>query len=215
MEDLTYDEVAKLFDYDRLEDFLADLGCGDLSIVDVAEKVLLIGKVEEAPKTVSESLQTQEVPQQPALSGDGIFVEGAGNMLTHLSRCCNPMPPDEIIGFVTRGRGVTVHRRDCPNVFRLGGERLIRVDWGSNAPAIMRVKIRVLAWDRAGLLRDITQILDDEKINLEDASASTGGQENRALITATLQVRGADQLSRVLLRIQRIPNVIEVRRQKG
>jgi GTP pyrophosphokinase len=127
------------------------------------------------------------------------------------------MPPDDIIGFVTRGRGVTVHRRDCPNVLNLSSERLIKVDWGpsSAATSASRVKIRVRAYDRAGLLRDITEILDAEKINMLDASAVTARQDNLALITATLEVRNAEQVSRVLARIDRLPNVVEVRRQTG
>ena len=215
VDDKTYEQIARLFSYEKLEDFLAAIGCGDVSTVDIAEKVLQLGRVEEAPKPLSEALQSQEAPQRPAVSVEGISVQGVGNMLTVLSRCCNPMPPDPIIGFVTRGRGVSIHRQHCPNVFTLNSDRLIKVDWGSSQPEESRVKIRVQAYDRAGLLKDITAILDEEKINLEDASAVTARQDNKALITATLWVRGAEQLSRVLSRIDRLPNVVEVRRQKG
>jgi (p)ppGpp synthase/HD superfamily hydrolase len=146
----------------------------------------------------------------------GIAVQGVGNLLTVLSRCCNPMPPDDIVGFVTRGRGVSIHRRECPNVSSLkDSERLIEVDWGNTEPAISRVKIRVQAYDRAGLLRDITEIINEEHINLEDASAVTARQDNLAIITATLEVRDAEQLSRVLSRIDRLPNVVSVKRQTG
>jgi GTP pyrophosphokinase len=144
------------------------------------------------------------------------MVQGTGNMLTVLARCCNPMPPDEIIGFVTRGRGVSVHRRDCPNVLNLSHERLLRVGWGAAmTTAALRVKIRVKAWDRSGLLKDIAEVLEEEKINMLDASAVTARQDSQALITATLELRDAEQLSRVLSRIDRLPNVLDVRRQKG
>jgi GTP pyrophosphokinase len=149
------------------------------------------------------------------MSVEGIIVQGTGNMLTSLARCCNPMPPDDIIGFVTRGRGVSVHRRDCPNVLTLSNERLIRVNWGATSPNLLRVKIRVKAYDRSGLLKDIAEVLEDEKINMLDASAVTARQDSQALITATLELRNAEQLSRVLNRIDRLPNVLEVRRQKG
>ncbi len=217
VDNLTYDEVANLFGISNQEDFLAAIGCGDITTVDIAQRVLKLGKPEEEPKTLAEELQTTEAPQKPAISGNGIRVQGVGNMLTVLARCCNPMPPDEIIGFVTRGRGVSVHRRDCPNVLNLSQERLIKVDWGSAASSgtMSRVKIRVKAYDRAGLLKDITAILDDEKINMLDASAVTARQDNLALITATLEVRNAEQVSRVLSRIDRLPNVVEVRRQAG
>ncbi len=215
MDSLTYEQIASLFGKDQVEDFLADIGAGDISIVDVAERVLEIGKVVEPPKEAGEELPTQEAPQQPAMEGEGIAVQGVRNMLTVLARCCNPMPPDEIIGYVTVGRGVSIHRRDCPNVLNLSSERIVKVDWGRATRRGSRVKIRVQAYDRAGLLNDITQILEEEKINLQDASAVTARQDNLALITATLEVRDAEQLSRVLSKIDRLPNVKEVRRQKG
>ncbi len=216
VENLTYQDLAGLFGIANAEDFLLELGTGGISTVQVAERVLGLGKVEELPKTVTEErLPTQEGRQKPASRSDGVWVQGTGNMLTYLARCCHPMPPDDIIGFVTRGRGVAVHRRDCPNVLKLSPERLIQVDWGAAPPGTLRVKIRVQAYDRAGLLRDIAEILADEKINMEDASAVTARQDNLALITATLELRDAEQLSRVLARIDRLPNVVDVRRQKG
>lgn len=215
IENLTYQDVAALFDMASLDDFLAALGCGDITPVDLAERVLQLGRVEEAPQEVRAVLPPQEAPQKPAQQVEGISVQGAGNMLTYLARCCSPLPPDEIIGFVTRGRGVAIHRADCPNLRRLDNERQIRVAWGTNVPKASRVKIRVQAFDRAGLLNEITGILKEENINLEDASAVTARQDNLALITATLQVRDAEQLSRVLTRIERLPNVREVRRQVG
>jgi GTP pyrophosphokinase len=194
---------------------LASIGSGDTSIVDVAERVLEIGKVIEPPKEATAALPPQEAPQQPALEAEGIAVQGVRNMLTVLARCCNPMPPDDIIGFVTRGRGVSIHRRDCPNILNLSTERMVKVDWGQATPRVSRVKVRILAYDRPGLLKDITEILEEEKINLQDASAVTARQDNLALITATMEVRDAEQLSRVLAKIDRLPNVREVRRTQG
>jgi GTP pyrophosphokinase len=215
VDNLTYQDVASLFDAASLDDFLADMGCGDITTVDVAERVLQLGKPEEILREATEELPAQEAPQKPAVTVSGIQVMGAGNMLTYLARCCNPMPGDEIAGFITRGRGVAVHRSDCPNVLRLEPERVIQVGWGATPPKVSRVKIRVQAYDRAGLLNEITGVLKEENINLEDASAVTARQDNLAMITATLQVRDAEQLSRVLTRIERLPNVREVRRQKG
>ncbi len=104
MENLTYQELSTIFKTASLDDFLCQIGTGDISTVDVVEKVLAVGRVEEAPKTlVEEMLPTQEAPQRPATVSDGVTVQGTGNMLTVLARCCNPMPPDEIIGFVTAG----------------------------------------------------------------------------------------------------------------
>lgn len=215
IDNLTYGDVAGLFGIATLDEFLEKVGTGEITVVDVAEKVLQLGKVEEPPKPISQELSPQEKPQRAAASVEGIAVMGAGNMLTYLARCCNPMPPDSIVGFVTRGHGVAIHREDCPNVRRLDRERLVQVNWGSKPPKLSTAKIRVSAYDRAGLLNEITGIFKEEYINLLDASAVTAGQDGLALITATIEVRDAEQFSRVLTRIERLPNVREVRRQKG
>jgi GTP pyrophosphokinase len=216
---LTFESVAELFCRPAVDALLQDIGSGEITVVDIADKLLELTKVVEQPKSVSESLGVQEAPQKPAVSGDGITVQGVGNMLTHIGRCCGPMRGDEIIGFVTRNAGVTIHRTDCPNVLNLDPkskeQRLIKVDWGVEPQATARVKIRVQAYDRAGLLRDITDIFEKENISMEDASAVTARQDNLALITATLEVRDAEQVGRVFAKIERIPNVIEVRRQVG
>ena len=196
--EMTHQEVATLFGRAEVDDFLEDLGCGELTTVDVAKKVLELGKVEEPLKEVSEELKPQEAPQMPAIAIDGVAVQGIGNMLSYLARCCNPMPPDEILGFVTRGRGVAIHRRDCPNVSRLDPDRIILVSWGVRSKRTSRVKIRIQAYDRAGLLNEITAIFKEENINLLDASAVTARKDNMALITATIEVRDVEQLSRVL-----------------
>lgn len=215
IDNLTYQDVAGLFGITVLDDFLEEVGTGEVTVVDVAEKVLQLGRVEEPLKQASQELSPLEAPQSAAVSVEGISVMGVGNMLTYLARCCNPMPPEEITGFVTRGRGVAIHRHDCPNLRRLDHDRLVRVSWGAKPPKLSRVKIRVQAYDRAGLLNEITGILKEEYINLLAASAVTAGQDNLAMITATLEVRDAEQFSRVLTRIERLPNVREVRRQVG
>ncbi len=217
VENMTYLEVASLFGYTSQDDFLADLGTGDVTSADVAKRVLQLNKPEEVLKEAHEEglPQADQKQKAPEAKIDGISVQGTGNLLTVMSRCCNPMPPDEIVGFVTRGRGVSVHRRDCPNVMRLDRDRLIRVDWGATPPQLSRVKIRVMAYDRAGLLKDIVEVLDMENINMEDASAVTARRDNLAMITATLEVRDVEQLDRVLYKINQVQNVREVRRQKG
>jgi len=217
VEQMTYQDVAALFGYQNLDDFLTEVGTSEITTADIARRVLQLSKPEEVLKEVREELPHTDQPQSaaPVSHVEGIAVQGAGNLLTVISKCCNPMPPDDIVGFVTRGRGVSVHRSDCPNVQRLDRDRIIRVDWGSTPPQLSRVKIRVMAYDRAGLLKDIVEVLDLENINLEDASAVTARRDNLAMITATLEVRDAEQLDRVLYKINQVQNVREVRRQVG
>ena len=161
---MTHEEVATLFGCTEVDDFLEDLGCGEITTVDVAEKVLELGKVEEPLKEASAELKPQEAP---ADAGDcrsmASRCRASATCFPYLARCCNAMPPDEIIGFVTHGRGVAIHRRDCPNVSRLDPDRVILVSWGVRSKRTSRAKIRVQAYDRAGLLNEITAIFKERR----------------------------------------------------
>jgi GTP pyrophosphokinase len=143
-------------------------------------------------------------------------VRGVGDLLTNLARCCNPLPGDDIVGYITRGRGVTIHRQDCSNILRMNDrERLIEVDWGVEVTETHPVNVRVEAYDRQGLLRDIASVVADEAINLSAANVVTRKKDHMATMMVTLEIADIDQLSRVLTRIERLPNVVEARRQTG
>ncbi len=146
----------------------------------------------------------------------GFDIQGVGNLMTNTARCCRPVPNDPIIGYITRGRGVTIHRQDCGNVLRLQGEdrdRLIEVEWGETSDAGYQVDILVEAYDRAGLLRDITSLLANEKINLTGANTQTDARDGIARMNLTLEISDISQLSRVLTRIGQLQNVIAARRK--
>ena len=145
-----------------------------------------------------------------------IQVSGVGNLLTQVARCCNPVPGDEIVGYITRGRGVTIHRKDCPNILsREDRERLISVTWEQKSKETYPVKVRVRAWDRGGLLRDIASVVADEDVSMSAANVTTHKQDNLATFTATLEINGISQLSRLLAKIEQLPNVLEACRQIG
>ena len=193
-----------------MDDFLAAIGCGDVNAQQIATKVLRAEREEH-----EEELKLPEVAPPP-LPMPGIMVKGVGNLLTRLARCCNPLPGDDIIGYVTRGRGVTIHRKDCLNMLRREDtDRFIEVDWGQGIQQTYPVVIRVIAYDREGLLRDIAGVVADEDINLSAASVVTRKKENMAIITATLEITDIAQLSRVLAKIDQLPNVFEAKRQAG
>ena len=144
---------------------------------------------------------------------ESIQVQGTGGLLTRLGRCCNPLPGNEIIGYVTRGRGVTIHRRDCSNILALEDtERLIEVSWGSRLQTLP-VTIRITAYDRAGLLSEISNIIGAEGINIAGVTHSL--RQNITTLYITLEVSNIAQLSRVLTKIERRPNVTEARRHTG
>ena len=203
------ERVAKLFKFDDVDDFLAKVGYGDINAQQIAIKVLEAERAEEEEEKAE--------PSPPVLSAEGISVKGVGNLLTRLARCCNPLPGDEIIGYITRGRGVTIHRKDCPNALYLmekDKDRIIEVAWGP-APRTYPVMIRVRSYDRIGLMRDINAIVAEENINISGGSITTHRKDHTATIIFTLDIVSAAQLSRVLAKIEQLPNVFEVKRVLG
>jgi GTP pyrophosphokinase len=206
-----YDQIAKRFHYDKVDDLMAAIGAGDINAHQIAGRALELAEPEE------EILELPLVRTMPAGPAPGVRVNGVGDLLTNLARCCNPLPGDEIVGYITRGRGVSIHRQECPNILSMNDrERLITVDWGTDEVTETHpVNVRVEAYDRQGLLRDIAEIVADESINLSAANIATRKKENMATMMITLEIADIDQLSRVLARVERLPNVVEVRRQTG
>ncbi|MDH4209613.1 MAG: (p)ppGpp synthetase, partial [Anaerolineae bacterium] len=207
------DDIAKLFRFSKVDDLLAAVGYGDVSVHQISTRVLeLEGDQEQVAGLEAVAVAA---PAERA----GIMVTGVGDLLTNIARCCNPLPGDAIIGYVTRGRGVTIHRRDCPNVLRVlrdgDKERLIEVDWGEAQDATYPVVVRITAYDRKGLLKDIAAIIDAEDVNMTSASIDSGAKDQVASIVATLEITGMAQLSRVLAKIETLTNVLEAVRQAG
>ena len=199
-----FEEIAKLFKYDDVDSFLAAVGYGDISPQRIAQKL--------TDSTVQPLLFPEAVLPSPSVVG--VQVMGVGDLLTRLAPCCNPVPGDPIIGYITRGKGITVHRRDCSNVENIADtERLIEVEWGSIREAYP-VDIRIDAFDRTGLLRDIATMVADEGISMSAVQVSTHG-DNTATFLATLQIGSIQQLRDVLSRLEGIRDVLEVRRDKG
>jgi GTP pyrophosphokinase len=200
-------EVAHQYNHDSLDDFLAAIGYGAISPQSV---VMRLGVVDDTQLT----LPTVAPPPQPARAG-GVRVKGVGDLLVRFARCCHPIPGDPIVGFITRGKGVTVHLRSCPTVLneREVG-RLIEVEWDAAPAQTYPIAIRVEAYDRTGLLSDITQVVAEAKVNILAADVSVG-PDHAALVRATLQVASVSQLARVLARIEQLKDVVSVTRDLG
>jgi len=209
--DLKPDEVADLFMRDNHDEFFARVGTGDMQLTTVITRLaeLMASRQEE-----EWPLPPAQPQRQPTL-GTGVRVKDVGDLLTTMARCCNPVPGEEIVGYVTRGRGVTIHRKDCPNILRSREpERLIQVSWGQDVQTFpVRVKIR--AYDRARLLRDIGDVLGNEDVSMVSGDIVTQKEKNLATFTIVLQVTDIVQFSRVLARIEQLPNVLEARRITG
>jgi len=200
----SFEETAKLFKYENVDNFLAAIGYGDISPQQIGVKL--------ADIAVQPLLLPQ--PVLPPRSVVGIQVKGVGDLLTRLAQCCNPVPGDSIIGYITRGTGITVHRRDCSNIKNIAdSERLIEVEWGGMREAYP-VDIRIEAFDRPGLLRDIASIVADEGISMSAVNVSTHG-DNTATIQATLQISNVQQLRNIFSGLESLRDVLDVQREKG
>ncbi|MCK9520828.1 MAG: (p)ppGpp synthetase, partial [Dehalococcoidia bacterium] len=200
----------QLFNYTNMEEFLAALGYGGISTQAIARKLAqLIQEEEAAAEPVAPPVPEKQAPA--ALGSPSMRVLGVGNLLTTIARCCNPVPGDQILGYVTRTRGVTVHRADCHNILNSDEhERLVEVEWGT-ATKLYPVAIRIEAWDRVGLLRDITTVVTDDKVNMMGVRTIENG-DGSVSILATLETTGIEQLSRLLARIEIIRGVRTVER---
>ncbi len=206
LDGMSYDAVAKLFGFDRVDDFFEKIGAGDISSQAIVSKVIEADRKANPPPE-------EAVPMVPVSKPEvaGLVVRGTGGMLTQLAKCCKPVPGDPIVGFVTRGRGVTIHHANCVNILHSGeSERLIEVSWGTSQRTYP-VTIKISAYDRDGLLRDVATVVAGENVSMSSVHVTTN--KNIATFVATLEIAGTAQLSKLMDRIERLPNVIEVKRQ--
>jgi GTP pyrophosphokinase len=193
--------MADELGYAGVDDLYEAIGTGDLSVGRIIAKLNLVERAVEIPLVK---------PTTTIARGDAVTVLGLKGLLTHFGKCCNPVPGDEIVGYITRGRGATIHRRDCPNMLRVKDkERLVQVSWGE-AKTTYPVSVRIKAYDRGGLMRDVSTVIADEGISMTQVKVDV--QRNQANFDLVLNVDNIAHLSRVLARIESLPNVLEARR---
>jgi GTP diphosphokinase / guanosine-3',5'-bis(diphosphate) 3'-diphosphatase len=201
------DQLADMVDhyhFGSLDDFYAAIGYGAISAQQVVTK---LGVVDDT----SEVVLPQVAPPMPPRTG-GIRVKGVGDLLVRFTKCCHPIPGDPIVGFITRGRGVTVHLQTCPTVVNEKDvARLIEVEWEGQVEQTYPIAIRVEAYDRTGLLSDISNVVADSKINIMAAHVVTH-PDHRATVQATLQVTSVTQLAKVMSRLEQLKDVYSVQR---
>ncbi len=212
------EQIQQFFPFPSWEDFLAALGYGGVSTNSIARKFqAIIAEEEEA--NAEPPVQMPEKLAPATLGSPGMRVLGIGNLLTTMARCCNPVPGDQIVGYVTRTRGVTVHRADCHNILNEEErERIVGVEWGT-VTKLYPVQILIEAWDRVGLLRDITTVVTEDKVNMVGVRTIEIG-DGSVSIQATLETTGIEQLSRLLSRLEIIRGVrtvdrVQDRKRKG
>jgi len=206
---LKLDAVAAKAGFDKADDFFAAFARDDINSRQVQTAILAVAQPAHAPAPADGEGEVATRRSKAAGAGSGILVVGVDRLLTGLARCCKPAPPDPIVGFVTRGKGVTIHRASCSNVGRMRAaqpERLIVADWGSPRDEVFPVDIVVEAMDRQGLLRDISEVLSREKINVTAANTLTKSLHTR--MAFTIEVQGLDVLKRALALIRDVKGVL-------
>jgi guanosine-3',5'-bis(diphosphate) 3'-pyrophosphohydrolase len=213
LDKVTFDSVARLLGFEKLDNFLAAIGAGDVTGSQITNRVLEEERRKQAENVSEAELLKPRTKNTGSNTTTGVSIMGAGGLLVNLARCCSPMPGDEIIGYITRGRGVTVHRTDCPNMTNLKDtERLIDVSWGTTDDEQRYVvPVEVVAYDREGLLREISTIIADQKVNI--ASIEVATRQHIATLYIMLEISSNQQLTRILSKIDCIPSVVEARRR--
>lgn len=210
---ISFEAVANMHSYDKVDNFLAAIGAGIINGSQISNKLIEEDRRrQESEKSELERIKPRSRSNIAVEPSKGVNIMGAGGMLITMARCCSPAAGDNIIGYVTRGRGVTVHRADCPNIQNISDtERLIAVNWGPNVQENKYiVPTEIVAQDREGLLRDISTLIAEEHINI--ASVEVVTRQQVATLYISLEISNSHQLSRILNKIEMIPNVYEARR---
>ncbi len=204
-------EVTALLNFKKQDDLYASLGRGDIKLGQIVNRL-------SPPETSEQNIQkfVKPQPKPESSGGSDLRIEGVGNLLTFMARCCQPVPGDVVIGYITIGRGVSVHRQDCPNIIHASEkqkQRFIQVSWGSATRENYVVDVLIKAFDRSELLKDVTSLLSNEKAHVYALQTHSNKHENTAYITLTVEIDGLNSLSRLLAKLEQIPNVLEARRQ--
>jgi GTP pyrophosphokinase len=188
-----------------LDSLYASLGYGALSAPQVVTRLGILDDTELA-------IPQQAAPAPPPTAKGGVRVKGMGDLLVRFGVCCDPVPGDPIVGYITRGRGVTVHRADCTNVRNIAErERVVEVEWERTGPRTYPVAVRIVGWDRTGLLRDIASVISEDQVQLVSLAANAN-PDKTATVNAVMHVNSVEQLSRVLARLEGIRDVFSVSR---
>ncbi|MGK0168774.1 MAG: GTP pyrophosphokinase [Gammaproteobacteria bacterium] len=209
--------LATRFNLANFDDLMAALGGGDLTLGQLTGAIqqLLPREPSTEPNAQSRTQPETQARTPTSRAPDGsVNIEGVGNLLTTFARCCDPVPPQPIDGYVTRGRGVSIHRKDCSNLLRLTTEdrsRVIDVSWNPDQNHTYPAAIQVIAYDRRGLLRDVTTVVSAEHVNVVSLSSGQKRSDETVLIDLTVDVRSLTDLGRVLAQLHQITNVIEAR----
>lgn len=206
-----YDDILKRFNMSDLDDIYAAIGYGGITTGQVLHKLMeQLRRDEKAAQLAAKLEQREEQRTAEAVRNHGIIVKGEPNMAVRFAHCCSPLPGDAIIGYITRGRGVSVHRKDCPNMtdLMMDPDRMIEVEWASTEKASYPVSVQITSDERAGLLMDISQLLMNLNISIQTMNART--TDDTVNVQMGFNVTGADQLNSIMKGMKKVRGVREV-----
>lgn len=207
-----HDKLVRHFTYERADELYAAIGRNNVSLAQIAAAVHAL----QPPAPHETGIELRQRPSRARKgNSDEISVRGVGSLLTQISRCCKPVPYDPIVGYITRGKGVSVHRVDCTNILKLkesDRERLIEVEWGDEHQNAYPVDLRIVAYDRQGLLRDVSQTMLDQDLNITAVETRSNPKDQTATMSLTVELYDVDQLSRTLEMVRQLPNILSVER---
>ena len=209
------EKVAQRYNKQGIAGLYAAIGAGDVGV----EQVINSSQARQGNSRAIERIAAKEPIAAQRFKSSDVFIHGVGNLLTQIARCCDPVPGDNIAGYITQGRGISIHREDCGNFLRLqtvDPQRIIKVEWGGEPQKNYRVKIVLTAYDRTGLLLDITKTVDRLGLHISSMQSDEGSAHtakmNCSKIFLSIDVASLEQLSTVLSQLNQIPNVKEARR---
>jgi GTP pyrophosphokinase len=209
--DISTNTIAKHLKVKDSDALFVALGAGDLTSASIASALQNLRR-DDAVEMLRKKRQ-----KKPTVAKTGqAAIRGVGDLLSNFARCCRPVPPEHIAGYITQGRGVTIHRQDCGNFLSLLGrhrERVIEVNWGQSDHASYPVELTLFAYDRQGLLRDISNVLADEEVSVLGIQTKTDKKRMQAVMELSVEVPGLPSLSRVIGRLEQVANVTSVRRK--
>lgn len=208
--DMSLERIAVQLKYRDVDALAVALGSGDITTAAIATALQQLKPAEE-----TRQIRKRKLAKPQAVKPDSISVTGVGGLMSNFARCCRPVPPEPIVGYITQGRGVSIHRSDCGNFLgleRRHPERILEVNWGSGDAGRYPVDLTLTAFDRSGLIRDISTILADEDANVIDLTSRTDKQSMQTIMRISLEIHDLPTLSTAMTRLEQLPNVVAVKR---
>lgn len=209
-------QVYKRFNFKKVEDLFASLGAGDISTATIVHQIHSLTKKAQPQEPVIEVNKPSPASSKSSSSKSNLIIEGVDDLLTQLARCCRPIPGDNIIGYITKGRGVSIHQINCSNIqqaINFRPERIIEVAWSTEKPQAYPVDLTIEASDRAGLVRDVSNVIANENLPILGINTRVNKMNNEAYISLTIEIKSLEPLNKIFAQLRQVAGVTRVSRR--